>query len=111
MIDRTFGQYTIEEKIGEGGMGEVFRAKDHVLRREVALKFLPESMAQDETARRRFLREARSAAALDHPYICQIYEIGEVDSVGFIALRVSTKMAKTKSTARRRGREQRPHKY
>ena len=86
MIGKSIGQYTIVEKIGEGGMGEVYRATDSRLKRDVALKFLPESMAQDETARRRFLREARSAAALDHPFICQIHEIGEIDGVGFIAM-------------------------
>ena len=86
MIGRSIGQYTIVEKIGEGGMGEVYRATDSVLKRDIALKFLPESMAQDETARRRFLREARSAAALDHPFICQIHEIGEIDGSEFIAM-------------------------
>ena len=90
MIGKSIGRYTIVEKIGEGGMGEVYRATDSSLKRDVALKFLPESMAQDETARRRFLREARSAAALDHPYICQIHEIGEIEGVGFIALLISS---------------------
>ena len=86
MIGRSIAHYTITAKIGEGGMGEVYRATDSSLKRDVALKFLPESMAQDETARRRFLREARSAAALDHPFICQIFEIGEVEGVDFIAM-------------------------
>lgn len=86
MVGKSIGHYTIEEKIGEGGMGEVYRATDSLLKRDVALKFLPESMAQDEIARRRFLREARSAAALDHPYICQIHEIGEIDGVDFIVM-------------------------
>ena len=100
MIGKSIGQYTIVEKIGEGGMGEVYRATDSSLKRDVALKFLPESMAQDETARRRFLREARSAAALDHPYICQIHEIGEVEGVGFIAMEyVSGQMLKDKLAA------------
>ena len=86
MIGRAVGHYTIVEKIGEGGMGEVYRATDTSLARDVALKFLPESMAQDETARARFVREARSAAALTHSYICQIYEIGEADGAGYIAM-------------------------
>ena len=86
MIGQTIAHYTITEKIGEGGMGEVSRAADSTLKRDVALKFLPASMAQDDTARRRFLREARSAAALDHPFICQLHEIGEFDGVGFIAM-------------------------
>ena len=67
-------------------MGEVFLAEDGSLNRKVALKFLPEPLQQDDTARERLLREARSAAALDHPYICKIYEIGEVDGKSFIAM-------------------------
>ena len=79
-------QFQILEKIGHGGMGEIYLAQDTSLDRKVALKFLPEDMQQDETARLRFLREARSAAAIDHPYICNIYEIGEIEGEAFIAM-------------------------
>ncbi len=67
-------------------MGEVFLARDQTLDRRVALKFLPENLQQDETAKKRFLREAKSAAALDHPYICKIYETGEAEGRPFIAM-------------------------
>ncbi len=67
-------------------MGRVFLAEDTVLGRKVALKFLPAALEEDETARERFLREAKAAAALDHPYICKIYEIGEVEGKAYIAM-------------------------
>jgi serine/threonine protein kinase len=70
LIGRTIAHYRVIEKIGEGGMGEVFLADDTSLHRKVALKFLPPQMQQDEAAHKRFIREAHSAAALDHPYIC-----------------------------------------
>jgi len=79
-------RYEVLNKIGEGGMGEVFLARDTTLERRVALKFLPEQLQEDETARQRFLLEAKSAAALDHPYICKIYEIGDLDGRSFIAM-------------------------
>ena len=86
MVGKTVGHYTILEKIGEGGMGQVFLAEDMSLRRKVALKFLSPAMQQDAKARRRFLHEARSVAALDHPYICHINEVGESEGRDFIVM-------------------------
>jgi serine/threonine protein kinase len=86
MIGKTLGRYRILEMIGRGGMGEVFLAEDASLRRRVALKFLPPEMQQDAEARKRFIREARSAAALDHPYICHINEVAESDGRDFIVM-------------------------
>ena len=79
MIGETLSHYRIVEKIGQGGMGEVFLADDTSLHRKVALKFLPPALQQDAAARKRFLREAHSAAALDHPFICHINEVAESD--------------------------------
>jgi len=75
MIGTTIAHYRIEEKLGEGGMGRVYRARDSKLNRKVALKFLSPHLQQDDVALKRFLREAKSAAAIDHPYICNIFEI------------------------------------
>jgi eukaryotic-like serine/threonine-protein kinase len=86
MIGKSLGRYCILEKIGQGGMGEVFLAEDSSLHRKVALKFLPSSMQQDAMARQRFIREARSAAALDHPYICHVNEVAESDGSDFIVM-------------------------
>jgi serine/threonine-protein kinase len=86
MIGKTVSHYRIIDKIGQGGMGEVFLADDTSLRRKVALKFLPADMQKDAVARKRFLREARSAAALDHPYICHINEVAEAGGQDFIVM-------------------------
>jgi Tol biopolymer transport system component/serine/threonine protein kinase len=86
MIGQTVSHYRIVEKIGEGGMGEVYLAEDTSLQRKVALKFLPAALADDELARKRFLREAVSAAALDHPFICHTHEIIRHDSRDVIVM-------------------------
>jgi non-specific serine/threonine protein kinase len=83
---QTVSHYRVLEKIGEGGMGEVYLAENISLDRKVALKFLPDYLQSDEVAQKRFLREAKSAAALDHPYICHIHEVGEAAGRNFIAM-------------------------
>ncbi|MBZ5500157.1 MAG: protein kinase [Acidobacteriia bacterium] len=85
-IGKTVSHYRITAKLGQGGMGEVFLAEDLSLHRKVALKFLPLEMQRDLTAHKRFIREARSAAALDHPYICHINEVAESDGQDIIVM-------------------------
>ena len=73
--------YKILSKLGEGGMGIVYRAEDTRLKRTVALKFLPPDLTRDREAKRRFVREAQAASALDHPNICNVHEIVEADGI------------------------------
>ena len=86
MIGKTVSHYRILEKIGSGGMGEVFLAEDSRLQRQVALKFLTKQLTTEKEARERFKREAQAAAALNHPNIVTVYEIGEHEGQVFIAM-------------------------
>src|SRR5438034_2207027 len=80
------GRYEIRSQLGKGGMGEVYLAEDTKLNRKVAIKILPAEVASDQERMRRFVQEAKAAAALNHPNIAHIYEIGESEGLSFIAM-------------------------
>ena len=86
MIGKTLGQYRIEEKLGAGGMGEVYRAHDERLDRDVAMKVLPAKMLTDEVARKRFRKEALALSKLNHPNIATIYDFDTQDGVDFLVM-------------------------
>src|SRR5262249_45968609 len=86
MIGRTLKNYVVEEQLGKGGMGVVYRARDTKLDRPVALKVLPPDLMRNEDRRRRFVQEARAASAVNHPAIASIYEIDEEGDLTFIVM-------------------------
>src|SRR5713226_8554996 len=86
MVGQTLGHYRIESKLGEGGMGAVWKARDTRLDRFVALKTLPAEKLTDQDRRRRFVQEAKTASALNHPNIVHIYDIADAEAVPFIAM-------------------------
>ena len=86
MIGQTIGHYRIEEELGAGGMGKVYRATDSKLGRQVAIKFLPEAFAKDPDWLGRFEREARLLAALNHPNIAAIYGFEEAEGVHYLVM-------------------------
>ncbi|MBI4168425.1 MAG: hypothetical protein HY510_00655 [Acidobacteria bacterium] len=85
MIGKTLSHFRIVAKLGEGGMGVVYRAEDERLRRPVALKVLPPGLVGSEERRRRFLREARAAATVTHPNLAVVHKIDEAEGMVFIA--------------------------
>src|SRR5438552_1789828 len=95
------GRYEIRSQIGAGGMGEVYLARDTQLDRDIALKILPPAVAGDQQRLHRFVQEARAAAALSHPNIAHIYEIGESEGAQFIAMEYVEGMALDKKIGSR----------
>src|SRR5689334_22690506 len=86
MIGQTISHYKILEKLGEGGMGVVYKAEDTRLKRIVALKFLPHHLTSNEVEQARLLQEAQAAATINHPNVCTVYDIAEKDGQQFIVM-------------------------
>lgn len=97
MIGQTFSHYRVTAKLGAGGMGEVYRATDTKLGRDVALKVLPPAQLADPVARAQLVREAQTASALNHPHVCHIYEVGEAEGHTFIAMELVEGQALSKT--------------
>src|SRR4029450_7460490 len=101
-VGRQIGAYEVLEHIGSGGMGEVYRARDSILARDVALKFLPSHLATDHDRLQRFRREAQTLAALNHPNIAHIFGLEEADGICCIAMELGDD--ETLADRMRRGR-------
>ena len=86
MIGRTVSQYLIQDKLGEGGMGVVYKALDTKLERALAVKFIASHLVSDESQRKRFLREARTVGSLNHPNVCTVHAIDEGEGTLFLAI-------------------------
>ena len=86
MIGQMLGPYRVLEKLGEGGMGEVYKARDTRLDRSVAIKVLPAHVSADPERRARFEREAKTIAGLNHPHICTLYDVGESEGSTFLVM-------------------------